>query len=285
MRAQWPISILPRILAPAPIRTPRRILGWRSPASLPVPPSVTPCSIETSSSITAVSPTTRPVAWSRKMPRPICAAGLMSVWNTADDAALQVEGEIPAALAPQPVRQPMGLDGVEALEVEHRLEQAVGRGIAIDRRHDVGAEVGRSSADRRLVLERVGIGLPDQLGRHLGTVETLGDAVDDRRLQRVVMQDGRIDEGRELGLAARDLLGLAADLRPDRIDLVERAGRSRLLLGHDRLPERYPIDGRADLSTFPRGNRPYMAEAPPDQWLPDGPAFKAAARESSRPLA
>src|SRR5262249_48589182 len=62
MRAQCPISMFPRILAPAPISTPRRILGWRSPASLPVPPSVTPCSMETSSSITAVSPTTRPVA-------------------------------------------------------------------------------------------------------------------------------------------------------------------------------------------------------------------------------
>ena len=85
MRAQWPISILPRILAPAPISTPRRILGWRSPASLPVPPSVTSCRIETSSSITAVSPTTRPVAWSRKMPCPIGTAGLMSVWNTSDE--------------------------------------------------------------------------------------------------------------------------------------------------------------------------------------------------------
>ena len=57
-RAQWPTSILPRIFAPAPISTPWRIFGWRSPISLPVPPSVTPCRIETSSSITAVSPIT-----------------------------------------------------------------------------------------------------------------------------------------------------------------------------------------------------------------------------------
>ena len=62
MRAQCPISILPRIFAPAPIITPRRIFGWRSSFSLPVPPSVTSCRIETSSSITAVSPTTKPVA-------------------------------------------------------------------------------------------------------------------------------------------------------------------------------------------------------------------------------
>src|SRR5882757_3069082 len=62
MRAQWPTSILPRILAPAPIITPWRIFGWRSSFSLPVPPSVTPCRMETSSSITAVSPQTNPVA-------------------------------------------------------------------------------------------------------------------------------------------------------------------------------------------------------------------------------
>src|SRR6266699_557775 len=62
MRAQQPTSMLPRIFAPAPIITPRRIFGWRSPSCLPVPPRVTPWSMETSSSMTAVSPTTRPVA-------------------------------------------------------------------------------------------------------------------------------------------------------------------------------------------------------------------------------
>ena len=35
--------------------------------------------------ITAVSPTTRPVAWSRNRPRPSCAAGWMSVWNTSEE--------------------------------------------------------------------------------------------------------------------------------------------------------------------------------------------------------
>ena len=42
IRAQWPTVMLPRIFAPAPIITPCSILGWRSPFSLPVPPSVTP---------------------------------------------------------------------------------------------------------------------------------------------------------------------------------------------------------------------------------------------------
>ena len=144
-------------------------------------------------------------------------------------AALQIEREILAALAPEPVRQPMRLDGVEALVIEHRLDEAVGGRIAVDRRDDVGAE---RLADRRLVLQRVGIGLPDQFGRDVGMVEPLADAVHDRRLERVVVQDGRVDEGRELGLAAHDLLGLAADARPDRIDLVERPRGPRLILSH-----------------------------------------------------
>ena len=36
----------------------------------------------------------------------------------------------------------------------------------------------------------------------------------------------------KLGLAPRDLLGLVADARPDRIDLVEPVDRLELLLGH-----------------------------------------------------
>ena len=48
------------------------------------------------------------------------------------------------------------------------------------------------------------------------------------------MQDGRIDQGRELRLTADNVFGLAADTRPDRVDLVERAGFD-LPLGHARL--------------------------------------------------
>ena len=38
-------------------------------------------------------------------------------------AALQIEREIRLAVAPQPMRQPMGLEGVEALEEQQRLDQ------------------------------------------------------------------------------------------------------------------------------------------------------------------
>ena len=81
-------------------------------------------------------------------------------------------------------------------------------------------------AEHRLFVERVAIGLADQVAGNVGIAEPLADAVDDRGFQRVVVQDVLIDEGGELRLAARDVLRLAADARPDRIDLVEAlAGR------------------------------------------------------------
>ena len=81
----------------------------------------------------------------------------------------------------------MRLNGVEALEVQHGLDETIAGGIAIDRRHDVGAE---GCADRGLAFERVGIGLPDQFSRYFRTVETVRNAMNDGRFQVVVMQDG-----------------------------------------------------------------------------------------------
>ena len=81
---------------------------------------------------------------------------------------------------PQPVGEAMGLDGVEALEVEHRLDEAVGRGIAVIGRDDVGAE---RFADVGGIAQRVGEGCRDGRGRHLRMVEALADALDDRVLE------------------------------------------------------------------------------------------------------
>src|SRR5581483_6082383 len=55
-------------------------------------------------------------------------------------AALQVKRKILAALAIEPVREAMRLDGVKALIVEHGLDEAAGSRIAVDGRDDVGAE-------------------------------------------------------------------------------------------------------------------------------------------------
>src|SRR5690242_5945799 len=54
----------------------------------------------------------------------------------------------------------------------------------------------------------------------------------DRGFQRVVMQDGRIDEARELGLASRDFIGLIANAPPNRVDLVETFRRTGTLVSH-----------------------------------------------------
>src|SRR5580658_9731740 len=116
---------------------------------------------------------------------------------------------------------------MKTLVVEHRLDQPVGRRIAIDGRHEIGA---KRLAERRNILERLGIGLPDQLARHRRMVEPLGQPIDHSRFQGVVVQNGRVDEGGELRLAPYGLFRLATDARPYRIDGIE--GRLGLLLRH-----------------------------------------------------
>uniref|UniRef100_A0A803RBZ4 Uncharacterized protein n=1 Tax=Cannabis sativa TaxID=3483 RepID=A0A803RBZ4_CANSA len=75
--------MFPNTVAPAPIKTPSPILGCLSPPIFPVPPRVTWWRIETLLPITAVSPTTTPVAWSNRIPFPIFAAGCMSTAKTS----------------------------------------------------------------------------------------------------------------------------------------------------------------------------------------------------------
>jgi len=68
-------------------------------------------------------------------------------------------------------------------------------------------------------------------------IEPLGEAMRNRRLERIVMQNRRIDEGGELRLTAHSLFGLAAKARPNRIDRVER--RLSLRLRHRISPRLY----------------------------------------------
>src|SRR5260370_10153391 len=75
------------------------------------------------------------------------------------------------------------------------------------------------------------------------------------------MQDSRIDQGRELRLTTRNVFGLAANTRPHRVDLVERAGFD-LPLGHDRLPQ---IRSWAQLSTIRAGNQRIVGRTTLDQ--------------------
>ena len=73
-----PTAIGPSSLAPEPIITWSPTVGWRLPRAKPVPPSVTPWYIVTSSPTSAVSPITTPAPWSMNSPRPMRAAGWIS---------------------------------------------------------------------------------------------------------------------------------------------------------------------------------------------------------------
>ena len=114
IRAQWPTSILPRIFAPAPIRTPWRILGWRSPSLLAGPPERHV--LEHGDIV--LHDRRRADHQARGMveedappdPRRRMDVGLEHLGR----AALEVEREILPVVAPQPMGEPVGLDGVEA---------------------------------------------------------------------------------------------------------------------------------------------------------------------------
>src|SRR5262245_36763268 len=113
----------------------------------------------------------------------------------------------------------MGLDGVEAFVIKHRLYKATGRRITVHGSDYIGAE---SFAECRLVLKRVVIGLTNQVSRDVGMREPLAYPMRDRSFQRVAMKDILVDKGGELGLAARHVLSFAADARPDWIRSEER---------------------------------------------------------------
>ena len=118
-------------------------------------------------------------------------------------------------------------EGVEALEVEQRLDVAAAGGIAVVDGGEIGAE---GAAELGVVGQHLREGLGDQPGVDVGVIEPLRQAVAHGILEAVLAQDGGIDEAAERRLAAHDLLGLAAQLRPDRVDGgdVGPLGRARL---------------------------------------------------------
>src|ERR1044071_4785812 len=124
----------------------------------------------------------------------------------------------------------MGLNSVETFVVKDRLNEPARRGIPIDSGDDIGTE---GFAKHRLILERVVIGLADHVGRYIGMIQALADAMGNRGFKRVMMKDVFVDEGGEFGLAARNVLRFVADARPNRIDLVEALCGPRLKLSHE----------------------------------------------------
>jgi hypothetical protein len=84
-----------------------------------------------------------------KMPLPMREAGMDVGLEDRRGAALQVEREVAPPLVPQPVREPVRLDGVEALEIEHRHHEAVAGRIAVVIGLDIDAHDRCSTRARR----------------------------------------------------------------------------------------------------------------------------------------
>jgi hypothetical protein len=90
----------------------------------------------------------------------------------------------------------------------------MGRGIALERRHQVGPRI---LPDRRAELQRIVEGLADQIGRHVGMVEALGEAMGKRRLEAVVVEHIGDHHRGKRRLRRHDALGVVAHRIPHRI--------------------------------------------------------------------
>ena len=110
--------------------------------------------------------------------------------------------------------QPMGLDGVIALEIEKGLNETVAGRIAVDDGGDVGAEAG---GDFRVCLQRALENGDDLRGGDEVIGQPAGDPMNDRVLQTVAIEDRRAQKPGERGLALEGVLGLFQQFAPERI--------------------------------------------------------------------
>src|SRR5258706_15951220 len=94
--------------------------------------------------------------------------------------ALQIICKILPAFLIEPVRQTVGLQRVETLEVKQRVDEARCRGIAVIYRHHVGAE---GVTKIWIVAQGFVKGLANQVARQRRMIEALGDAMHYRVLQ------------------------------------------------------------------------------------------------------
>ncbi len=120
----WPTVIGPSSFAPEPIVTLSCTVGWRLPVAKPVPPSVTPWYSVTSSPISAVSPITTPMPWSMKKPRPIFAAGWISIPVIVRDSVRDHPRQQRHAGVVERVRDAVGEQRVDARPGGEDLERA-----------------------------------------------------------------------------------------------------------------------------------------------------------------
>src|SRR6185437_16747390 len=135
--------------------------------------------------------------------------------------ALQVEREIMTAEMPERMGEAIGLDRLEALEIEQRLDRPVAGGIALEGGGEIGTCRGSDFGPRG---QRFAKSLADEVGRDVGMVEPLGKAMRQRILEAVIAQDGRDDERGERRFIGEDCPGIGDDRLPDGVDRAQLAG-------------------------------------------------------------
>ena len=180
------------------------------------------------------------------------AAGLMSTPNVAETRLCRLRREIALARLQEPMGQAISLQALEAFEIEQRLHHPEAGGIAIRDGHDVGAEC---LADRGIAENRLSERLPYQRSGKIAVVETRRDAVGDRTLKTVMVEDVRHQERRELRLAPHRFFRFLPDAREQRIVASEPDNSGGQTLRHDELPNSAAPEMRANSLAQTRGLR------------------------------
>jgi hypothetical protein len=119
----------------------------------------------------------------------------------------------------------MRLDGMKALEIEHRHQKPVAGGITVVISLHVCAHDVRPI---RLGVGHCMEGLFDQRCANVGVVKPRRNAVDDRVLERSLIENCRINESRQQRIAGNRFRCLVTHHCPDRIDRLNlRLGNAR----------------------------------------------------------
>ncbi len=144
-------------------------------------------------------------------------------------AALQVVGQRLAALHPEPVGHPIGLQGMVALEPEQRIEMGSAGGVTLGDSHDVGP---RGEPDALIGGQRLIEGLADQRRRHLGRASEPGQMIAQRVLEPGLAQDRGVEGASQNRLGGRSREGRLANPAPDRIDRPQLGRIAGRILGN-----------------------------------------------------